>query len=130
MAATPDPYLFRVTVVMPAWPLRFSNMHFRAYLERFIRQRMPAHIYTKICWLDPEQMGRFREKYGIWKMALIEQSPGLADARNALIATLKGLHNVYPPITLHDNYEDDFENPAVLDNAMLGSFAEGDGNEH
>ncbi len=47
-----DPYSFRINVILPGYSYRFSNPDFRKYAETIIRQEIPAHILTKICWVS------------------------------------------------------------------------------
>ena len=64
-----DPYSFRVSIIMPAWPRRFTDMDFRNYIERKMRLETPAHIYPKICWVSIEQMDLFETALRDWLKA-------------------------------------------------------------
>ena len=47
-----DPYSFRLTFVMPGWTAPFNtDMDMRGFAERTIRQEIPSHLVTKICWV-------------------------------------------------------------------------------
>src|SRR5690606_36293723 len=46
-----DPYSFRVSVVLPGWTKRFSNIDFRRHMEKIIREELPAHILARTCWV-------------------------------------------------------------------------------
>lgn len=61
-----DPYSFRVSILMPAWPIRFTDVDFRNYIERKIRLETPAHIFPKICWVNQDHMSLFEEAYRNW----------------------------------------------------------------
>lgn len=61
-----DPYSFRLSIIMPAWPRRFTDMDFRNFIERKMRLETPAHIYPKICWVSIEQMDTFEVAYKAW----------------------------------------------------------------
>src|SRR5690606_11392965 len=58
-----DPYSFRVSLILPYWPGRFSNVHFRQFFEQTARMEAPAHIHLKICWISNDQMKALDEKY-------------------------------------------------------------------
>lgn len=46
-----DPYSLRLTIILPGWTRRFSNLYFREYAEKVIRREVPAHILCRICWI-------------------------------------------------------------------------------
>ena len=62
-----DPYSFRITLVLPGQTELLSNMRFRQYLEKSIRETTPSHIFPKICWVSNEQMKQFGEAYKKWR---------------------------------------------------------------
>ncbi|NJM91693.1 MAG: hypothetical protein HC861_02675 [Rhodospirillaceae bacterium] len=100
-----DPYSFRISVVLPYWPERFRNLHFRALLERTLREEAPAHIQVKVCWIGQRQMQAFDAAYRAWLTARAAAKPDPAAIRAAaktLIACLESLTTVYPPASLHD----------------------------
>jgi len=117
-----DPYSFRVSMIMPYWLVRFRNMHFRAFIERTIREHLPAHIFARICWLNQAQMVEFEAVYGPWREALAGTDLAARRlAQNELIKVWTRLRSVFPPATLQDCTEGDNENPTVLGNVILGS---------
>ena len=78
-----DPYSYRVTIVLPGWTYRFSNMDFRNYMEELIRKELPAHVLARICWIGdrkdkvPEEkndMIRFENAY--WEFLLCKNKSG------------------------------------------------------
>jgi len=69
---TKDPYSFRISIYLPAWPVRFTDIEFRKFIERKIRLETPAHVFPKICWLDKDQMDDFEADFVEWLMALAE----------------------------------------------------------
>lgn len=118
-----DPYSFRVTIVFPAWPLRFTNMGFRRYVEQSIREETPAHIYPKICWIDKEQMAQFESLYQTWMEARAQHalmSEEYLAASTELIKLLAQLENIYPSALLHDCEEDIEDKPVILGSTPLG----------
>lgn len=120
-----DPYSFRISVILPAWPERFNNLHFRSLFERTLREECPAHIHARICWINNEQMMVLDQKYRAWievrSQKDIDQSH-LRFTQRQLIQLLQRLRTVYPSATLHDCEEGSDENPVRLDNTNLGLF--------
>lgn len=119
-----DAYSFRATCVMPYWIGRFTNMDFRNFVERTIREETPAHIFMKICWINPEQMAAFQTAYKAW-LAEMEICPPnqlqLTEKQNDLIAVLNSLRNVYPVANLYDCRESG-TSPIKLGQSILGTF--------
>ncbi len=120
-----DPYSFRISVFLPAWPERFNNLHFRALFERTLREECPAHILARICWISNEQMLELDRKYRTWVAARAQKNANPMQLRTALrelILLLQQLRTVYPSATLHDCEEGSDENPVRLGNTNLGLF--------
>jgi|GEM_PF-1544170 len=141
-----DPYSFRATVFLPAWPKRFQSIRFRKMIERTLRLEAPAHIYLKICWLSHCDMLSFEKIYNQWagtfalagvqfkgspKISLNDYAPGseantlLAEHSERLEKLIYKLHhvdNVQALAGLHDCENPDSENPQITLNQMsLGS---------
>jgi uncharacterized protein len=118
-----DPYSFRISVVLPAWPSRFRSQYFRRYVERVIRQETPAHIYPRVCWVDLDQMRTFEYHYEQWLRTMaINDIPNPAITLN-FIEVLTTLKNIYPVAVLHDCEDLSGDEPQViLDNTMLGNL--------
>lgn len=51
-----DPYSFHATIVLPGWLDFCQKIEFRDFIETIIREELPAHIITKICWVSPIMM--------------------------------------------------------------------------
>ncbi len=141
-----DPYSFRVSIILPGWSLRFFNTDFRNYMERIIREELPAHILAKICWVghvrgvvpDSENdMLKIQEKYRLFLEQLqlkcgdgIPNSDEIATYRNtlaALIPCLNGIHSIYRSGKLHDCDNDDTEtkgNKIILGRTNMGNLKE------
>ena len=47
----PNPYSFKISVVLPGYTYRFADVDFRNFAEDVIRQEIPSHILGKICWI-------------------------------------------------------------------------------
>ena len=120
-----DPYSFRVSVVMPGYAPRFTNLAFRDYFEKTLRSELPAHVLAKICWIGKAQMIDFETKYKAWleyrKDRLNTGKPDNDNSTlNDLIKILNDLHTIYPPGTLHDCEEDKDDRPIRLGFSHLG----------
>ena len=137
-----DPYSFRATVLLPAWPKRFQSIRFRKMTERTLRLEAPAHVYLKICWINHCDMLAFERVYNDWqlvfakvgvafkgypKIKLSDFTPGsdeyqlLADHSEKLEKLISKLHdvdNVQPQAGLHDCLGPDSENPQITLNQM------------
>jgi hypothetical protein len=118
-----DPYSFRISVFLPAWPTRFRSMSFRAFIEKVIRLETPAHIYPKICWIGYEQMQEFEDCYEAWIKTMAENEIPDPDVVKELLACMNNLANVYPSAVLHDCDDVQGDEPQViLGSTMLGSL--------
>lgn len=119
-----DAWSFRATCVLPYWIGRFTNMDFRAFVERTIREEAPAHIFMKICWVDQDQMSEFQTAYEEWLSAMKEcpvDQTTLTEKQNNLITILYALRNVYPVSNLYDCQESN-NSPVRLGQSILGTF--------
>lgn len=61
-----DFYGFRLSVLLPAWPMRFRNPQFRKHAETLVASSCPAHMAVDCHWLEFEQMQHFEELYADW----------------------------------------------------------------
>ena len=140
----PDPYSFRVTVVLPGWTARFANKDFRVYMERLIREEIPAHVLARICWIghvkgvvkdEDNDMLQIREKYrGFLEQLKIKchSTPLIKDEiipyrdrLKDLIRSLERVHTIYPAGKLHDCDDDNAEtkgNKIVLGRTNIGNL--------
>lgn len=127
-----DPYTFRASVLLPAWPGHFDNMTFRQYFENKLREEAPAQVMLKICWLDNDLMRKFEVCYKKWIETLADYSfdktdinnvQRFRDANNSMLEILSRLHSEYPLATLHDCVESkEGSNTVVLGKTVLGTF--------
>jgi type II secretory pathway pseudopilin PulG len=65
-----DPYSLQLSLVFPKWPVRFSNDHFRYFVENTVREETPAHLTAYIHWLEKKAMGDFKQAYKNWLQTL------------------------------------------------------------
>ncbi|MBD3421976.1 MAG: DUF1508 domain-containing protein [Chitinivibrionales bacterium] len=119
-----DPYSFRITIVVPAWPQRFQNMHFRHYFEDTVRKEAPAHVHVKICWVNEASMARFEDAYYPWLKELQKNNRTTLSyrlAQDKFTEVLESLRSVYPEARLFNCENPEKNNPIVLNNAKIGS---------
>ncbi len=126
-----DPYSFRVSVVLPGYAPRFTNMEFRTLFERMLRAELSAHVLAKICWIGTGQMAEFETRYRAWleyrQAVLASNKPDRTNTSlNDLLDIMERLHTIYPPGTLHDCEEEKDDRPIVLGRSRLGSQQEVD----
>ncbi|WPU91358.1 hypothetical protein SNE25_18735 [Mucilaginibacter sabulilitoris] len=123
-----DPYSFKMSVVLPYWPVHFRNMAFRNYFEDIIRQEVPAHTMVKVCWINDQSLYDFENAYKTWITALANYSfdnttiTDLQKANDVMVPLLFNLHSEYPLATLHDCEESKDTNPVMLGKTILGSL--------
>lgn len=89
----------RVSVLLPAWPERFSRPGFRAFAEETVALACPAHLHAACLWLPFEAMQRFEAMYRQWLDAQRAHRLGEGDARacDDAAATLVALLVALPP---------------------------------
>jgi len=133
-----DPYSFQITAAVPGWLNISANAEYRKFIERIIHTEIPAHIATKICWLNPYQMYMMETGYEKFLSVLAKQ-PYLentwdewkdehAKALMELLATFSTLRSIYPPARLYsDDYRITGEYSAILDYSMLEGDNDGYG---
>jgi len=136
-----DPYSFRLTIVLPGWTKRFRNIYFREFAERVIREEVPAHILTRICWIgypaseegeEPSQMEDLEQLYQEWLQKKMSSPDDQTDndKLKPLVDLLHELDTIYPTGTLHDCKDDANDtSPIILNQSSLGDInIEQDGN--
>lgn len=131
-----DIYSFVMSVVLPYWPNRFRNMHLRRFMEKTIRTEAPAHLAMNICWINPEQMYLFEQRYKKWLIANADWPPENTAAEwkkifelrgetmEDLIEILEQTRTVYPEGRLHscdESGSDALKGAVILNNTMLGN---------
>lgn len=133
-----DPYSLRMTIVLPGWTKRFSNVYFREFAENLIRREVPAHIVTRICWIgnekkiesesdEPEdgQMTQLEELYKKWLTKKMQSPEDQKDNEflKPLVDLLHELETVYPAGTLHDcSTSGDSSTSIILGRSTIGEL--------
>lgn len=126
-----DPYSFHVTVVLPGWLDVCQNRFFRTYVEKVIREEIPAHIVAKICWIGPDVMYELEKAYGkyisIMKLSEhpTESSQWRKDQKSAitsLIQVINGLENIYPVDYDNTVVAGSLDGGTILDHNVIENF--------
>lgn len=129
----PDPYTFRVTVILPGWTDLSCSINYRKYVERVIREEVPAHIFVKICWISKDVMAYFETAYFNWHRVMREHiclsvdsdwEKRRSEANAAVVDAFGQFANVYPeavlmPDSVHEY--DDGDEVTRLGYTYLGS---------
>ncbi|SRX54966.1 hypothetical protein [Aequorivita sp. CIP111184] len=128
-----DPYSFRVSIVLPGWTERYSNVDFRRFLEEMIQKELPSHILAKICWIgypksydtkgDENEMVELEEAYKAWLLAKtdIDQKQPTTKLKR-LIKIMSTLHTIYTQGKLHDCDDDEEQQDIILGRTNLGKL--------
>lgn len=64
-----NPFSYIISILLPTWPTIFQNKGFKAYLEEYLYQELPAHLVVNIKWLDFDEMASFEDVYSNYKSA-------------------------------------------------------------
>ena len=116
-----DPYSYRLHIILPAENGRFTNMHFRKFVEEIIREETPAHILPKICWIGKDDMAKLENAYHDW--IYLKSSKDNTDRQNKLNSFINALYevkNTYPSQLLREcNVSED---KFILGQTSIGSL--------
>lgn len=126
----PDPYSFKISVVLPGYTFRFSDINFRNYAEDVIRQEIPSHILGKICWIGyrkdhittvDNDLADFEKDF---KTFLINKSANKQEALPQFIKTLAKLNSIYPRGKLYNckDEEEELNGKIILGKTNLGTI--------
>lgn len=128
-----DPYSFRVSIVLPGWTERYSNIDFRRFMENLIHKELPAHIVAKICWIgypksydtkeERNEMVELEEAYRDWLLAKTneKQKQPLTKLKR-LIKIISNLHTIYTQGTLHNCEQEEEQQDIILGRTNLGKL--------
>jgi hypothetical protein len=67
-----DFYSYRISVILPNWPVRFQSDEFKLYAEQLMFENAPAHLAIHCFWLSVGQMKEFEGLYSQWKTLRLE----------------------------------------------------------
>ncbi|MEM7187018.1 MAG: hypothetical protein AAF466_10195, partial [Bacteroidota bacterium] len=129
-----DPYSFRVSIVLPGWTERYSNVDFRKFMEDLIQKELPSHIMAKICWIgwhesydvgeeEENEMVVLEDAYQAWLLTKTDNGqkqnlPALREL-NRIVSTL---HTIYPQGRLHNCDRDEEQQNIILGRTNLGKI--------
>lgn len=127
---TPNPYSFKISVILPGYTYRFADVDFRNFAEDIIRQEIPSHILGKICWIGyrkdqitpkDNDLLDFEKDF---KNFLLDKAQNKQDALPEFIKSLSKLNSVYPTGTLYNcvDEEEDISGKIVLGRTNLGTI--------
>lgn len=126
----PNPYSFKISVVLPGYTYRFADVDFRNFAENVIRQEIPSHILGKICWIGyrkdqitpkDNDLLDFEKDF---KKFLMDKTQNKQDALPKFIESLSKLNSIYPTGTLYNcvDEEEDISGKIVLGRTNLGTI--------
>lgn len=127
-----DPYSFKVTIVLPGYTQRFSDMNFRLFMERLICEEIPAHIIPKICWVGnrknavPDTQNDLLNFENAFKAFLEVKTDPLNDISQeleTLLDAMKELNTIYPKGVLAD-CSNPTEKQIILGRSKIGSLGD------
>lgn len=67
----------RASLILPDWPARFQENHFRYFVETLAKNRIPAHLNLSVYWKNLDEIKEFQKRFFAWKEALIQKSEKL-----------------------------------------------------
>jgi hypothetical protein len=65
-----DFFDYSVFFVLPSWPSRFQDIHFKKIIKNIITEYLPAHLVPHICYLDFTEIADFEKIYFNWTSLL------------------------------------------------------------
>lgn len=128
----PNPYSFKISVVLPGYTYRFADVDFRNYAEDVIRQEIPSHILGKICWIGYRKdhiipTGKNNDLMDFerdFRKFLLDKTKNKQDALPQFITSLTQLNSIYPTGTLYNcvDEEENISGKIVLGRTNLGTL--------
>ncbi len=118
-----DFYSLQISVVLPAWPVRFRNERFRALFEQVLKLNIPTHTSVNTYWIDLAEMSDFEKIYNEWrneKAKLHPKQPWLDELSWCMVILLKYFANPNDALVIK-------EMPALRDKHGLSMKFENDG---
>lgn len=87
-----DFYSLQISVILPAWPVRFRNDKFRILFEQVMKLNVPVHTTVNTYWIDLAEMADFEKIYNEWrneKSKLHPKQPWLDELSWCMVIMLK-----------------------------------------
>lgn len=127
-----DPYSFRVSVILPGWTERFSNIDFRNFMEDLIRRELPAHVLARICWIgypagsvedSKNEMIQLETAWKAFLETMTKKDQNIQILKDLNLALSK-LHTIYPSGFLYDcdDETEDLKGKIILGRTNLGNI--------
>jgi hypothetical protein len=69
-----DFFDYNIFFVLPSWPSRFQDIHFKKVLKNILTEYLPAHLVPHICYLDFTEISNFEKIYFNWTSLLNKKS--------------------------------------------------------
>jgi hypothetical protein len=91
-----DFFSMQLSVVLPAWPVRFRNDKFRALFEQVVKLNVAAHTHVVCYWVDLAEMADFEKIFLEWrteKAKMQPKQPWLDELSWCLVILLKFFAN-------------------------------------
>lgn len=63
-------FSFQMSLILPAWPVRFQNKNFRTKFDNTMYEQAPVHIVFETYWLELKEMIDFEKTYYQWIEAM------------------------------------------------------------
>jgi hypothetical protein len=57
---------YKINFLIPNWPSRFQDLHYKKHIEEIITEYLPAHLIPIFIYLDFEQFSNFEKIYFEW----------------------------------------------------------------
>lgn len=100
-----DFYSLQLSVVLPAWPVRFRNDKFRNLFQQVLKLNVPAHTEVECYWIDLAEMSDFEKVYLEWrseKAKATPKQPLLDELSWCLVILLKFFRDPHDPLVLKE----------------------------
>jgi hypothetical protein len=100
-----DFFSMQLSVVLPAWPVRFRNDKFRALFEQVVKLNVAAHTHVATYWIDLSEMADFEKIFLEWrteKAKLQPKQPWLDELSWCLVILLKFFADANDPLVIKE----------------------------
>lgn len=100
-----DFYSLELSVILPAWPVRFRNDKFRALFEQVVKLNVAAHTQVDCYWLDLAEMADFEKVFLEWrteKAKIRPKQPWLDELSWCLVILMKYFKDPNDPLVVKE----------------------------
>ena len=88
-------FTFRLSFILPSWPVRFQNENFRNSFENTCYEEVPIHIHASTYWMDYKHMHLFETFYFRW-LAVLQHGNASKDFTYNAYELIKLLQTLTP----------------------------------